>query len=266
MNEDLPVNEAPAPTGGGVAERYIATELKKAKDSLLRTQIISAAAVVLLGGYTVYVTSRFRASLQPQEAATIAKGLVAQRLDEGGVQFADFVKKEVPSYIRQAPDYAIKRMPEFRQEIEQRVNTSIETYAKQSSEQLGGEVDTFLQNNKESVGELLKDGQNPAATAKINAELKTLFVKYLDEPGPGGSESMKAKLDQALDVLKKVETRIKRLASAKDLTPSEKNAKRAIAVLLKTVHDKRVEEGHTDAIAPKMAEQARDAIQNATNR
>lgn len=267
MNEDQPMNEAPrtpvdGTSGEGTAERYIHTELKRAKDSLLRTQIISSLAVVLLGGYTLYVTSRFREAMQPQEAAKIAQGLVAQRLDDGGVQFADYVKKEVPNYFRQAPDYAIKRLPEFRQELEERVNTSIETYAKQSSEQLGGEVDKFLENNKEAVGTLIKDGQNPEATAKINAELKNVFVKYLDEPAPDG-ESMKAKLDKALDVLKKVEARTKRLAMAKDLNPAEKNAKKAIAVLLKTVHDKRVEEGQTDAIAPKMVDQARGQVQSA---
>ena len=166
-------------------------------------------------------------------------------------------------YIRKAPDYAIEQLPEVRQQLEQRVNQEIETYAKQSSEQLGQQVDTFLENNKDSVGDLLKDGQDPEATAKMNSELKALFVRYLEEPGKDGGESIKTKLDHALEVLKKVEARMKRLATAKDLTPAEKNAKRAIAVLLKQIHDKRMEEGHEDGIAPKAVEQARTNVQAA---
>ncbi|RYD19453.1 MAG: hypothetical protein EOP88_18920 [Verrucomicrobiaceae bacterium] len=188
-NDNIPVNEAPTTTGEGVAERYVDSELKKAKGSLLRTQIGSVLAVLILGGYTMYLTNRFKASLEPHEAATIAQGLVAQKLDDGSVQFADYVKKEVPNYIRQAPDYAKKQLPEYRQQIETRVNTEIENYAKQTADQLGAELDKFLDQNKEAVGELLKNGQDPAATAKITGQMKELFagmrvtVKVVVEPG-----------------------------------------------------------------------------------
>ena len=259
--DDLPINEAPATTGEGVAARYVDSELKKAKGSLLRTQIGSVLAVLILGGYTMYVTGKFRESLQPTEAATIAKGLVADKLNDGGVQFADYVKKEVPAYIRQAPDYAKKQLPEYRQQIETRVNTEIDKYATQTSEQLGSELDKFLDQNKEAVGELLKNGQDPAATAKITGNMKELFVGYLNET-PQGGESIKTKLDQALDILTRVDARMKRLATATDLTPSEKSAKRAIAILTRQIHTKRMEEGHEDAIAPKVIQQAGDAIKS----
>ena len=256
-----PLRGAPG-SGEGVAENYVHGELKKAKDSLLRTQIISALAVVLLGGYTLYVTSGFRRAMEPKEAATIARGLVSQRLSEGGPQFADYVKREVPALLRQAPDYALKELPNIRTEVENRVSTDIERYAKESSERLGGEVDKFLENNKESVGQLIKDGQDPTATAKINSELKAVFVRYLDEPA-GGGESMKAKLDAALKMLKQVESRMKRLASAKDLTPKEQNAKRAIAVLMKTVTQKRLAEGHLEAPGPKAVREAGQRVRGA---
>ncbi len=258
-------------SGEGIAERYVDEELRKAKSSLLRTQIGSVLAVLVLGGYMLYITQRFRASLEPHEAATIAQGLVSQKLDQQGGELAEYVKKEVPNYIRQAPDYALKELPNFRTGIQGRVDTEIKTYAKSSSERLGGEVDKFLEANKEGVGEMLKNGNDPAAAAKINAGLKEVFVKYLDEPipGPNGApgESAKAKLDGALDILTKVEARMKRLATAKDLTVAEQNAKRAIAVLLKTVEEKRVEEGRTEAIAPAAIEGARarvgEAVTNA---
>lgn len=266
MNENEAPMVDPTPntpsTGEGIAESYVHTELKKAKDSLLRTQILSALAVVLLGGYTIYATNGFRRAMEPKEAATIARGLVSQRLTEGGPQFADYVKREVPALLRQAPDYALKELPNIRTQVEERVNTDVERYAKASAEQLGGEVDKFLENNKESVGQLLKDGQDPAATAKINGELKAVFVRYLDEPA-GGGESMKAKLDEALKMLRQVEGRMKRLATAKDLTPKEQNAKRAIAVLMKTVTQKRLAEGHLDAPGPKAVREAGQRVRGA---
>ena len=233
---------APAAMDGMVAERYVSTELKKARGSLLRTQLFSGVFVLLIGGYVFYVTNRFRQSLEPREAATIAQGLISQRVDDQGIQLADYVKKEVPAYIRSAPDYALKELPGFRTQIEDRIQNDIETYAKQSSDRLGTEVDTFLEKNKESVGALIKDGQDPAATAKMTGEMRALFVRYLSETNAGG-ESLKAKLDGSLDALKRAETRMARLATAKDLTPQEKNAKRAIAVLLRTVHMKRMETG-----------------------
>ena len=259
MNDNTTNETAPTTAATTNAEKYVKTELKRAKDALLRTQIGAAIAVFALGGYTLHLTSKFRASMEPKEAATIAQGLLAQKVDEGGTQIAEFVKAEVPKVIRQAPDYAMKQLPEFRQQLTSEVTTEVERYAKESSEQLGGHVDKFLEENKEAVSQLILDGGHYDATVQINRELKKLLVAQLEQPTPDG-ESIKAKLDHSLDTLNKVEARMKRLATAKDLTPAEKHAKRAIAVLLKTVHDKRVEEGHEDGIAPKLVSQAGEAV------
>ena len=60
-----------------------------------------------------------------------------------------------------------------------------------------------------------------------------------------------------------VQARMKRLATAKDLTPAEQNAKRAIGVLMKTVVAKRTEEGLTGAVAPDAVRQAGEQIRGA---
>ena len=268
--DPLPMNEAPLPEAGGpVAERFVDKELKDARKSLLYNQIGSVLAVILLGGYTMYLTNGFRKSLEPKEAATIAQGLVSQKLEQQGPQLATYVKEEVPKYIRQAPDYVLKELPNYRQQIQTRANDAIAKYAKDSSERLSTQIDEFLEKNKDSVGALIKNGQDPTATAKINEELKGVFVKYLEDTSAGG-ESLKAKLDQALTLLTQANERMNRLATSKSLTPQEQNARRAIAVLLKQIDLKRIEEGRTDAIAPKAIEDARgpvtDAVNNAADR
>lgn len=270
VGDPVSVNEAPlADPGAPVAERFVDKELKEAKKSLLYSQIGSVLAVLLLGGYTLYITTEFRKRLEPKEAATIAQGLVSQKIDQQGPELANYVKEEVPKYIRQAPDYVLKELPSYRQDLQKRANDAIEKYAKESSVRLETQIDSFLENNKESVGALIKNGQDPAATAKINEELKGVFVKYLEDTSAGG-ESLKSKLDQSLDLLKKADELMSRLATSKNLTPQEQNAKRAIAVLLKQIDLKRIEEGRTDAIAPTAIENARgpvtDAVNNAAER
>lgn len=240
-NPDLPADD------GMMAERYVAAELKKAKDGLLRTQILSVASVLLVGGYLGYVTMRFRESLAPREAATIAQSLINSKVDEGGAQLVEYVKKEVPVYIRQVPDYALKELPNYRSELESRVTTEVEKYAKESSERLGTSLDGFLDTNKDAVGQLIRDGADPAATAKIASSMRELFIEYV-ESTPAGGESLKTKLDAALVALNKADAKMARLATAKNLTPQEVRAKRAIAILLRQVALKRTEEGRTEPL------------------
>ena len=260
--ETIVVTRPETSEAGVVAERYIAAEVKGAKASLLRTQIFSVLLAVLIGGYVIYLTQRFRASLEPKEAATIATGLIAQRVEDQGGQLADSLKTEVPKYIRQAPDYALEQLPQIRTQIQNRVETEVQNYAEKSSEQFGAQMDTFLEQNKEEVGELLKNGNDPAATAKIAEGLKAEFVKYLSTTQVNG-ETLKAKLDAALGTLDKAQARLKRLATAKDLTPQEQSAKRAIAVLLSTVDQKRAEFNGGEPLATEPMAQAREALQRA---
>ncbi|MER3496232.1 MAG: hypothetical protein C4320_05175 [Armatimonadota bacterium] len=269
MNEDLPIEtpiETPVEAVGdeSVARNFIHSEVEAARRSLRNTQIGSVLIAGLLCGYVMYLTARFRSALEPREAATIVQGLVTQKVDQQGPEIKEYIKKEVPNYIRQAPDYVLKELPMYRQQIQERANQEIERFAKESADRLATQVDKFLDEQKDAVAALIKDGQDPAATAKITSGLKSAFVAFLDETQAGG-ESLKSKLDQALDLLTKVEARMNRLANGKSLEPQELSAKRAIAVLMRTIDEKRMEEGRTEAIAPQMVEEARRRIEDAAN-
>lgn len=272
MNEETPMNHDEQPVGPGhvhppedapAALDYIHHERDKTRASLRNTIIGSVVVAGLLSGYVLYLTARFRTSLEPREAATITQGLISQRVDQQGPQIQAYLKEEVPKYIRQAPDLAMRELPNFRERIQTQVNDDIAKYAKEGSARLETQFDAFLENNKEPVGALIKNAQDPAATEKIASALKEEFVKFLDT-APDGKESLKAKLDATLSNMEKIQARMARLARNKALLPQEKSARRAIAILMRTIDQKRVEEGKTEPIAPAAMNQAAEQIRGAT--
>ncbi len=223
---------------------YIATEIARMRKVLLRTQIASACVVVLGGGYLIYITNHFASSLAPVEAAGIANSLIDQKVDEQSAMIADYAKKQVPILISQAPDYVLKSEPGYRKEIEDRINKQFQTFASGTKDKFGESVDKLLDGNKDAVASLLKNGGDAAATAVIVKKLNALFHEHLTMAQVDG-ESIQQKLNSALDSLTKVDERMKRLAVGKNLSSSELGARRAIAVLLKNIDDKKVDEGVT---------------------
>ena len=125
VNPNDPIVEPLGPTGEGVAERFVEHELTESRASLQRTQIIGGLLALFTVGYMAYLTSNFRASMEPKAAASIATGLATQRLDDLEPQFSEYIHDEVPKMIRKAPDEVIARMPEYRKELETRVEKTL---------------------------------------------------------------------------------------------------------------------------------------------
>ena len=234
VNPNDPIVEPLGPSGEGVAERYVEHELTESRASLQRTQIIGGLLALFTIGYMAYLTSNFRASMEPKAAATIATGLATQRLDDLEPQFSEYIHDEVPKMIRKAPDEVIARMPDYRKELETRVETTLREQSQKGASQLDKQLDTFLAEHKEEVGQLLKDGQDPAAMEKFGTELETQFQSFLTDTKIG-NETLQQKMDSALSTLKQVSDRTTKLAANKGLTPSEKNARKAVAMLMRRI-------------------------------
>lgn len=249
MSTEPENTETPVAAEGVLAEQFIVAELKKAKDGLLKTQIIAVVAVLLVGGYLGYVTNTFTTNLEPKTLGNTIKSYVVAQVDEQAPQIQDYVRKEVPAYVAKLPDLAKEQLPKFREELEGRLLAQVEAYADQSNEKLGNAVDTFLENNKDSVKALIENGQDPAATKAITAELKKVFVEYLEETAIEG-ETLKQKLDASLEALSTLDARVQKLAANKGLTASEKKARRAIAVLAKTVDTADIEKANLPKLKP----------------
>ena len=257
---DIPVDPLGAtPSGGeGIAERYVEKELVESRASLRRTQVVGVVLSLFVIGYMGYLTSGFRANLEPKGAAQVATGIAAQRLDDMEPQFASYIHEQVPAMIRKAPDELISRLPEYRKTIEERVDTVLRQQAEQGSTQLNKQLDDFLTAHKDEVGSLLKNGQDPAYLEKFGGELEQSFQSFLNEQKIG-DETIQQKLTSTLTALKQVSTRTARLASNKGLNPSEKNARKAVAMLMRRIDAAKTAE--PDAIKPIDTE----ALKNGAN-
>jgi hypothetical protein len=232
------VNDA----GEGVAERYVDHELVRARTSLKQTRVVCIVLFLFVAIYMGDITYNFAQAMEPHQAATIAKGLISQRINDNIPQVQEYIRKEVPTYISKVPDYIKTEMPRYREQLEARVESDFRNYASQTSNDLGNRLDTFLVNNKDSVATLLQANRDPKQMQKWTENLRDVFSGYLNATPTGGNETLRDKLEASLDSLHRVEAKTKRLAEANDLTPDEKKAKLAIATLLKTIGDKQLAE------------------------
>jgi hypothetical protein len=180
------------------------------------------------------ITVGFARALQPNEAATITKGLISEHVDDQIPEFKRYLKEKTPALIAQVPGYIKKQLPEYRANLESQLESNLDHYAEQSSTQLGDRFDTFLTANQASVKGLIDNGNDPKALATFDSNLKAMFKDYLTNTQING-ETLQSKIDQTLDGLTQVDTRMKRLAANKNLTDEEKKTRKVIATLLKSV-------------------------------
>ena len=117
----IPANTPVTPAAGTAAENFLAREVADTRRSLMISRIVSTIAVLFVMIYLLYVTSRFQDAMKPANAAEIAHGIVAERVETNATNIADEVKRRVPTLIEQVPDYAIKQMPEYRQRLEDQI-------------------------------------------------------------------------------------------------------------------------------------------------
>jgi len=221
-----------AATGGeGVAEQYVADQLHNARLSLQRTQLIGALLVLVTLLYMLYMAINFRRYLEPQAAAEVAGGLISERVNEQAQGVADQVKARVPEMIRELPDYALAQMPIYREALEQRIATDLRTHSAAAALNLGDHLDVFLDEHKDKIKTVFEATADSQAVKQMGAEIEHEFLKSLKNTQAGGGETLKTKLDTSLQMLQQVNMKMSRLANAKNLTPQERKARRAIAIM-----------------------------------
>lgn len=239
--EDFSSAPTPAPlaassSGEGIAERYVLSELQKARKILRLTQIVSVLAVLALAIYMGIMTSKVTNFAQPAVAADIANGLISERVSDSASAAAEQFKQQLPVVMAQLPDQAIEQMPSFRESLEAKVEEDLRSYSTQSSEEMGKNLDHFLDSHKDQIGTVMEVGGDRKALQAMGPDLEKEMMSYLEVAPAGGGESIKTKLDKSLEMLRVVKAKTNRLASAKDLTTEELKARRAIAIISRTAH------------------------------
>lgn len=215
------------------AEQFLLDEIAAARASLKRTQVIGLIVVVAIVAYMGVVTMKIRESLVPAQAADLAKAFVAERVTAQADELAAQVKTQLPAWIAGLPDYVIKQLPAYRLELEKDIESSLKDHGLKVSQELGAKLDAFLQANIVQVKAILKAGQDRSEFAKLEPQIDAFLADYLNQR-MGGEESLQAKLDKTLHALRDVKKMTDRLATATDLTPQEKQARHAIAIIGRT--------------------------------
>ena len=231
-NDGIPT---PTPPADSVSEQYILDELAKSKLSLNRTRIFSIVSLLAAGTYMGFITVNLGDFLRPTHAAELAKGLIAQRVQEQGPDLIAQARQQIPILIGQAPDYAIAQLPVYRQNLEDQFDKDLSTNLASGSGQLDKNLDDFMTAHKDEVKGVLASGADPAATKTLGDGITQEFLASLKTTKVNG-ESIQSKFDSSLESLTAVQKKMDRLANATDLTPQEKKTRRAIAIMTKTIN------------------------------
>ena len=226
----------PANSGEGVAENYVSTELVKARQTMKMTVLGSAILLVVLGIYLGSMTYRVTQYAQPDVAGEVASGLIAERVNDNANAMADKFKEQIPIVMASLPDEAIKRLPDAREAIISQVETDLEKHVAASSDQLGKDLDTFLDAHKDEIKTVFEVGQNREEVKKLGPDLEKELMGYIQAPPEGGGQSIEANVNQALTMLKTMRATTNKLATSKTLTPDELKTRRAIAIISRTVN------------------------------
>lgn len=217
--------------GEDTAARYVHKELAQARKGLMLTQIIGGLSVLGTALYLGYITATIQKTFQPDEAAQVATGLIADKVNTQAEDLAAQARQRVPQLIADLPDYAIKQMPGYRQQLETQIDSDLNTNMEAASKQLDGHFDSFVSDNKTQIAALLKDGNDKQATRALGTALQGELQKFIKETPVTNGESAQSKLDQTLTALQQVDKQISRLAAGKNLSPQEQKMRRAIAVI-----------------------------------
>lgn len=237
---------SPLPPAGTVSEQYILDELAKSKISLNRTRLFSIIALVVTAAYMGFITVNLGQFLRPAQAAELAQGLIAQKVQEQGPSIADQFKQQVPILIAQAPDYAMQQLPVYRQNLEDQFDKDLTTNLASGSTQLDKNLDEYMTTHKDEVKSVLASGADPAAVKQLGDGVTQEFLGSLKTTQIGG-ESIQSKFDSSLEALTAVQKKMDHLANNTNLTPQEKKTRHAIAIMTKTINR------HTPALPAPVA-------------
>jgi hypothetical protein len=216
------------------AEEYVAKELVRVRKSLRLTQISTLVFCLITVVSVGSITLGFTRSLEPDEAANIAKGLVAEHVNDEIPELRSYIKEKVPILIADVPGYVKKELPSYRMKLESQLESNLNSYADQTSQQFQDKFDGFLTANQAGVKALIDNSQDPQALKGFDTSLKLMFVDYLNHTELNG-ETLQASIDQTLQGLTEIDSKMKRLAANKNLNDEEKKTRKAIAILLKSV-------------------------------
>jgi hypothetical protein len=238
--ENTQNDSAKATAAGGeqLAVNFVSTELAQARSSLKKAQAVGIILVIFASAYMMFITSRLKPVLTPDGAATMANQIIYSQVSERAPAIADDLKRRVPEMVARIPDMVIEKMPEWREQIEGKVEDTLRDHLSQHSVQFGKRLDVFLTDHQVQIGELLQAANDKQKLGTIMTAIEQDLLSYTNERFDE-KESIREKLDAALSKLTLMDRQMDRLANANDLTAQEKKTRRAIAIIAQKIETAR---------------------------
>ena len=168
-------------------------------------------------------------------------------------QFADYIREEVPKAIRCAPDELIKRLPEYRENLEKRVEADLRARSAEATKRLNDELNAFLTSTRTAVGELIKNGNDPAAVGGDRQGAGGRVPQVPQGAGRGGhADPGQAGRDaEGADARREAHRPARREQGPH---PSEQKARHAVAMLMHRIDA--AKEAHGPITLPKLDPEA----------
>lgn len=212
------------------AESYIDRELARARVAAVRSKQVGLLLTILICGYFSVLTYVLNGFLEPETVADVATGTAVQLVNDKAGELSKSVEQEARSYLHTLPDTLIAKMPDIRQEMERHLLNYARVECQRHAESLGEQLDQFLTDNAGEVKEFLAAAEEPEKLQALAEQLGEEFIATL-EIAPDGRESLNDKIQTTLVGLEKIEEQLRRLAEGKNLTPAERDQRRAIAMV-----------------------------------
>ncbi len=238
----MKTNPSPAATpdatpqsGEAVVAAYLAQELPKARQVLKRTRITGISLIIFVAAYIGVISTIMVNFFQPQAAAEVAAGMLAQHVAKDGPILAARVEWAIPHFIHEVPDYLIGELPVYRQELQQSLETEYEAYCNSLNKSLGEQLDKLIDEHKAEIKTLLENASDRDTIRKTLPDFDKVINEALKNNVEG--QALKDHIDEIAAALKEVEKRMDRLANGSNLTPEEQKARQALASLSKIIKD-----------------------------
>jgi hypothetical protein len=224
--------EAPL-TGEAVLAAYLAQELPKARQLFKRTRIVCIVLILFVGAYIGVISTIMVNFFQPKAAAEVASGMLAQHAVKDGPILAAKVEWEIPHIIHEVPDYLIGELPVYRKELQQSLEAEYEAYCNSLSKDMGDQLDRLIDDHQAEIKTLLENASDRDAIRKTLPDFDRVIAESMKNDAEG--QALRQHIDEWAAALKEVENRMDRLANGSNLTPEERKARYALALLSKVI-------------------------------
>jgi hypothetical protein len=214
-----------------MASAYLALRLERARKTLKRTQLAGSILIAVVAIYFSIITYILVGFFQPDQAARVASGMLTERAEQNGPVIASGVEREIPVLLRETPDYLKRQLPVLRKEMQASFVNEFSAHCQSMSDKVGANMDNYIDDHKAEIQNLLENGDDRDAIRKQLPSFDDVVTDFVQHDADG--RDLKKQIDELAVSLKDIEKRMDRLANATDLTPEEKKARRALAVIAK---------------------------------